>query len=163
MNIFLLDWNTDVCAQYHCDKHVVKMILESTQMLSTVHSKYDSDLAPYLPVHAKHPCTLWAGTTVENYDYLHKLAMSLCAEYTYRYNKIQKCQSVLAKIVYAPVQLSLRGFTTPAQAMPDQYKNEDPIQAYRDYYVHEKQGFAIWKNRPIPKFMAKCQALPSTA
>ena len=57
MNIFLLDWNTDVCAQYHCDKHVVKMILESTQMLSTVHSKYYSDLAPYLPVHAKHPCT----------------------------------------------------------------------------------------------------------
>jgi len=154
MNIFLLDWDVPTCAKYHCDKHVVKMILESTQMLSSVHTKYESDQAPYKPVHQKHPCTLWAGETVDNYNHLLYLAKELCKEYTYRYGKVHKCQNVIAKIGKPPVKLTKRGNTAPAQAMPDQYKNTDPIQAYRDYYLHEKQRFAVWKNRPIPSFMA---------
>ena len=153
MNIFLLDWDVPTCAKYHCDKHVVKMILESTQMLSSVNTKYESDLAPYKPVHQKHPCTLWAGEPVDNYNHLLYLAKELCKEYTYRYGKVHKCQNVIAKIGQPPVKLTTRGNTAPAQAMPDIYKNTDPIQAYRDYYLHEKQRFAVWKNRPIPSFM----------
>ena len=64
MNIFIINWDHITCAEWHCDKHVVKMPLETTQMLSTVHRRYSSD-GPYLPVHQKHPCTLWAGQTIE--------------------------------------------------------------------------------------------------
>tara|TARA_R100001163_G_C5068208_1_gene208183 strand:+ start:4127 stop:4594 length:468 start_codon:yes stop_codon:yes gene_type:complete len=153
MNIFLLDWDIPTCARYHCDKHVVKMILESTQMLSSVHTRYESELAPYRPVHQKHPCTLWAGETKDNYLHLLGLAKELCKEYTFRYGKIHKCQDVLKQIDNPPANLNKCGSTDPAQAMPDQYKNKDPIKAYRDYYLHEKQRFAVWKNRPIPTFM----------
>ena len=86
MNIFLLDYDHETCAQYHCDKHVVKMPLESTQMLSTVHWRHNAE-GPYLPVHQKHPCTLWAGQTVENYKWLWRLGIALCKEYTFRYEK----------------------------------------------------------------------------
>ena len=158
MNIFLLDWDIPTCVKYHCDKHVVKMILESTQMLSSVHTRYESDLAPYKPVHQKHPCTLWAGETVDNYNYLLNLAEELCAEYTYRYGKIHKCQNVIATISKPPVKLTKRGLTAPAQAMPYQYKHSDPIQAYRDYSFYEKNRFAIWKSRPTPSFMLRLQA-----
>ena len=77
INIFLLDYNVTQCAQYHCDKHIVKMPLETTQMLSTVHWRYENK-GPYLPVHEKHPCTLWAGQTVENYVWLWRLGIALC-------------------------------------------------------------------------------------
>ena len=63
MNIFKLDATPELCAQVHCDKHVSKMILESAQMLCTVFWS-NNQTAPYKPVHAKHPCTLWAGASL---------------------------------------------------------------------------------------------------
>ena len=70
MNIFYLDQDIQTCVEYHCDKHVVKMPLETTQMLCTVYHRYGA-IAPYKPVHAKHPCTLWAGNNVLNYKLTH--------------------------------------------------------------------------------------------
>ena len=154
MNIFLLDWHHETCARWHCDKHVVKMPLETTQMLSTVHHRYSDD-GPFKPVHQKHPCTLWAGQTVENYRWLWKLGIELCKEYTYRYEKIHACQRVLAILRCPPVQLTARGFTKFAQAMPDEYKHPDPITAYHNYYINEKARISKWKNRPIPPFMTE--------
>ena len=66
MNIFWLSLDPERCAQMHCDKHVVKMPLEMVQMLCTTHWHHNNE-APYLPVHHKHPCTLWVGQTVDNY------------------------------------------------------------------------------------------------
>ena len=107
MNIFILDWQHKTCAEYHCDKHVVKMPLETTQMLSTVHWRYNND-GPYLPVHQKHPCTLWAGQTVENYIWLWKLGIALCKEFTHRYDKVHSCERILAILRLPPVQLTAR-------------------------------------------------------
>lgn len=152
MNIFILDWAHDVCAQYHCDKHVVKMPLETAQMLSTTHHRYSND-GPYLPVHQKHPCTLWAGQTVENYRWLWSLGKALCAEYTFRYNKVHGCERILSILRCPPINLTARGATAPAQAMPDQYKHHDTLIAYQQYYIHEKARLCKWKNRPIPPFM----------
>ena len=101
MNIFILDWQHKTCAEYHCDKHVVKMPLETTQMLSTVHWRYNND-GPYLPVHQKHPCTLWAGQTVENYIWLWKLGIALCEEFTHRYDKVHSCERILAILRLPP-------------------------------------------------------------
>ena len=94
MNIFKLDTTPQLCAQTHCDKHVSKMILESAQMLCT--SLWtNGQSAPYKPVHAKHPCTLWAGETRDNYFWLWKLGIALCDEYTYRYGRVHACENVL--------------------------------------------------------------------
>ena len=152
MNNFLLNWDIETCAQWHCDKHVVKMPLESTQMLCTVHWQNDSP-APYKLVHPKHPCTIWAGQTVENYSFLWNLAIALCKEYTFRYDKKHACEKVLAFLKCPPKNITSRGFTKFAQAMPDEYKCNDPIIAYRSYYINEKIGIATWKKRQPPPFM----------
>ena len=44
MNIFVLDRNPVIAAQMQCDKHIVKMIVESGQMLSTVHRMLDGKM-----------------------------------------------------------------------------------------------------------------------
>jgi len=155
MNIFVLDYNHKKCAEYHCDKHVVKMPLETTQMLSTVFYRYNEE-GPYKIVHQKHPCTLWAGQTLENYRWLWRLGIALCKEYTYRYERIHACERVLYLIKSPPTGLIARGFTKFAQAMPEEYKNSDPILAYQDYYYYDKQlarDICTWKKRKIPPFM----------
>lgn len=101
MNIFVLDKDPVKAAQFHCDKHVVKMITESAQMLSTVH--HMCGIPPsmdvnqiYLKAHVNHPCTIWARTTLDNYNWLVDLGIALCSEYTWHYeNKIHKTQQVL--------------------------------------------------------------------
>ena len=152
MNIFLLDYDHETCARYHCDKHVVKMPLETTQMLCTVNWRYNQE-APYKPVHQKHPCTLWAGETVNNYRWLWKLGISLCKEYTFRYNRVHACEKILAIVKDPPVELTNTGLTKFAQAMPDEYKNADVIKAYHQYYNGEKKRLAVWKKRKTPPFM----------
>lgn len=139
MNIFYLDENPFWAASYQCDKHVVKMILESAQMLSTVRG------GPYKPTHAKHPCTLWVQDGAENYRWLWRHAVGLCGEYRNRYRKVHACEKVILDLFQPPANLISR-FTPPAQAMPEKYKDPDPVKAYRQYYLGEKMGFASWKH-----------------
>lgn len=155
MNIFILHRNPTIAAQMSCDKHVVKMPLESAQMLSTiaVGLGHEHPLL-YKPVHAKHPCTLWAGENVANWRWLCKHGIALCKEYTYRYGRVHKSQEVIWTISrkgFGPKGIAfLTGMTKYAQAMPDQYKNPDPVKAYRDYYKGEKHEFAKWTRRSPP-------------
>lgn len=154
MNIFWLSTDPQECAKMHCDKHVVKMPLEMVQMLCTTHWSHGND-APYMPVHQKHPCTLWVGASVENYRLAWRLGYWLFKEYTYRYNKTHDSESVLYAVRCAPPALTARGFTKFPQAMPDEYKHHHVVTAYRDYYIGEKSGFAHWTGRPTPCFMQK--------
>jgi hypothetical protein len=152
MNIFWLSMDPEQCAQMHCDKHVVKMPLEMVQMLCTTHWQHGNE-APYMPVHPKHPCTIWVGQTVDNYRLAWRIGYHLFKEYTYRYGKVHKSESVLYAVRCAPPALKARGVTTLPQAMPEQYKHHDVMVAYRDYYRGEKSEFCKWTNRPIPDFM----------
>lgn len=152
MNIFVLDYDPVVAAQLHCDKHVVKMPLETAQMLCTVYHLYGEE-APYLPCHQNHPCTQWASRSVENYRWLWRLGVALCNEYQYRYDKIHACAEVLALVRCAPLGLTARGFTPFAQAMPDEYKRREATLAYRAYYRGEKARIATWRKRSFPEFM----------
>ena len=86
MNIFVLDSNIQKCAQYHCDKHVVKMILESAQLLSTVLRLNDVDYG-YKATHANHPCTSWAGESLSNWKWLRNFAFELNQEYRFRFGR----------------------------------------------------------------------------
>lgn len=152
MNIFVLDNNPKAAAEYHNDKHVVKMILETAQILSTINHKYGVE-APYKATHANHPCVLWAQETSANYTWLVTLGFALCEEYTHRYNKIHKCSAVLAALAFPPDDLPVADRTPFAQAMPDDCKNPDAVTAYRDYYIKYKHNLASWKNRSAPAWI----------
>jgi hypothetical protein len=150
MNIFLLDKNLEKCAQYHVNRHVVKMILESAQLLCSVHHICGELEPPYKLAHKNHPCTIWCRASLTNYLYLCELGLELSKEYTYRYNKHHKSTDVIQWCLNNLPNIPDIGFTPPALAMPDQYKVDDFVQSYRNYYIGEKKGFATWKNREIP-------------
>jgi len=83
MNIFVLDNNIQKAAEYHVDKHVVKMILESAQILSTVVRSTRIDKG-YKSTHEKHPCVLWCKSSLSNWRWLKSLSEALNEEYKYR-------------------------------------------------------------------------------
>ena len=149
MNIFFLDFDTKKCAEYHCDKHVVKMILETAQLLCGVHWVLESE-APYKLSHKNHPCAIWTRESLSNYLYLCDLGLELCKEYTYRYGKRHKSQDIIEWCLVNKPNIIDIGFTTPPKAMPDKYKTSDVIESYRNYYRGAKIDFAKWKNRETP-------------
>lgn len=154
MNIFFLDWDLKKCAQYHCDKHVVKMILETAQLLCGVHhmTPQVTPQVPYKLSHKNHPCAIWARESLTNYLTLCELGLELCEEYTYRYGKRHKSFDVISWCIENKPNISDKGLTQPPKAMPDEYKTMDVIQSYRNYYCGEKRGFATWKGREKPSW-----------
>jgi hypothetical protein len=157
MNIFFLDFDTKKCAEYHCDKHVVKMILETAQLLCGVHhmiihERLSNDQVPYKLSHKNHPCAIWTRESLSNYLYLCDLGLELCKEYTYSYGKRHKSQDVIEWCLVNKPNIKDIGFTEPAKAMPDEYKVKSVVQSYRNYYMGAKSGFAVWKNREKPSW-----------
>lgn len=168
MNIFVLDTNPVLAAQAQCDKHIVKMPLESAQMLSTVHrlldgtetkklSKsgkrmvkhwtLDSDIDDlvYAPAHPKHPCTIWSTLTSANYDWHYEHFIALCDEFKMRYGKEHLSYTKLAKFLKnKPKNLPKGKLTTFPQAMFEDVKHPDTVTAYKNYYTKYKREFATW-------------------
>ena len=151
MNIFVLDLNPIKAARYHNDRHCVKMILETTQLLSSALPYLEKGrTGPYKTTHLNHPCSLWTRRCRGNYHWLWKLGIALCDEYTHRYERIHKCQSYLGDLILSkPLSRRLTPF---AQAMPEQYRDIDVIKAYRAYYLGEKRSLAKWTKRQIPSW-----------
>ena len=147
MNIFYLDKCPRKAAQYQYNKHVVKMILESAQMLCTAHhcygDKYQVENVPYKQAHLKHPSTVWTRRSKSTYMWLYNHMMALGNEYTKRYGKthlsITKCKDFLA---IPPRHIQGDDWCQPPQAMPDEYKDKCSIQAYWNYYIGEKHVVA---------------------
>ena len=144
MNIFYLDECPDKAARLQYNKHVVKMILESAQMLCTAHHIYGNDWqrenVPYKQAHLNHPSTMWTRLCRANYMWLYNHMIALGDEYTKRYGRthltITKCKDFLAK---PPAHIQGDEFTQPPQAMPDKYKVPGcSITAYWNYYEGEK-------------------------
>ena len=149
MNIFILDKDIKKCAEYHCDKHVVKMILESAQILSTVIRINGIDFG-YKPTHLNHPCILWAGDSLSNWKWLRKLARALNQEYKYRYEKKDNHKSFnLIQSMPVP-QIKDIGLTSFKLVMPEKYWNINPVTAYRNYYTGEKTSILNWTKRTPP-------------
>lgn len=148
MNIFVLDLDPILAAEYQGDKHVVKMVLESAQLLC---SPYDPGVAPYKRTHYNHPCAKWTRESLANWKWLLKHAYALSAEYSFRYNKTHKCHAILDWLDSNPPSLPEGPMTPFAQAMPEQYKNPDPVVAYRAYYCGAKRDIVRWnKTRTQP-------------
>lgn len=179
MNIFYLHPNPKTCAEYHVDKHCVKMILETAQLLSTAHRVLDGietmglsqsgrkkkvwqlsdsrNTTLYSATHINHPSAIWVRQSAENYLWLFDLFVYLLDEYTYRYGKIHKCDALRIPLSSYPKSISISTrFTEPTPAMPDQYKViGDSVKSYHNYYNGEKQRMFNWKQRSIPPFINK--------
>jgi len=162
MNIFFLDYDTTKCAKYHCDKHVVKMILETAQLLCGAHHVINQERSsavqvPYKLSHKNHPCAIWVRNSLSNYLYLCDLGLELCKEYTYRYGKRHKSQDVIEWCLENKPSINDIGFTEPPKAMPDEYKVNDVIESYRIYYRKGESAFTTWKNRETPEWFSNCE------
>ncbi len=205
MNIFVLDRNPEIAASYHCDRHVVKMIVEYAQLLSTAHRLIDGqryswnaklpngrskvitfmklegehvelcyddttskyavevfDRKCYNLTHYNHPSAVWARTTDSNYIWLVELFKCVLHEYKKRYGKIHASNKLLEFFLNAPKNIP-RGQLTPfALAMPDQYKVDDEVISYQNYYVGDKARFAKWTNTPVPEWFSSRIDLPTS-
>lgn len=148
MNIFILDRDPQKCAEYHCDKHVVKMIVETAQILCTARFLMWDKNTSYKPTHKWHPCVLRVCESVANYYWLCWLWLNLLYEYEKRYWKHHRTQEVINECIsnipkYSNIEIWVSDFVL---CMPDQYKWRDPVESYRRYYKAEKLHFCKWKN-----------------
>jgi hypothetical protein len=182
LNIFYLHNDPVVCAEMHNDKHCIKMILESCQLLSTAHRILDGtetlsksktgrnvkrwtlndwrETSLYSATHIQHPSAVWCRKNNANYLWLADLTMALCKEYTYRYGKVHKCeQTGLVSLLQnnIPNNIAIGEFTGPTPAMPETAKVPgDSLSSYRNYYIQNKQHLASWhgkvNSRPVPSW-----------
>jgi hypothetical protein len=173
MNIFYLHHDPVTCATLHADKHVVKMILEYAQLLSTSHRVLDGTLSVglsetgrkqtryvlpdsresklYVATHINHPSAIWVRQSDKNYDWLYSMFLALMSEYTYRYGKVHATSRLELVLANTPNNIPKYPFTEPTPAMPDEFKvKSDSIKSYINYYVGAKRHLANWKKRPTP-------------
>lgn len=169
MNIFLLHLNPKIAAEHHCDKHVVKMILETAQLLYCAHHVLDAELLQeqnitlpekaYKKTHPNHPCAIWVRESIINYMWLAELGWYLCKEYQYRYgeHKVHKTERHIEWLMKnPPIGIPYVPATPFRQAMPPEYKRDDPIEAYRVYYKESKMNvrkIVKYTRRPPPAFL----------
>ena len=179
MNIFYIDEDPVQAAQWMVDRHVVKMILESAQLLSTAHRYLDGveyegksktgrkkkswvlsdarELVLYQATHINHPSAVWCRQSVENYNWLVEHFFALCEEYTNRYNKKHKCsQGDLAYMLQSPPhKLKEYDMTLMPSAMAEEYviNKFEPVTNYRNYYKNGKKHLHKWTNRQPPRWI----------
>ncbi len=142
MNIFILDTNPYIAAEMLFDKHIVKMALETAQILSTING------GPYKPTHQNHPCVKWAGAFISNYEWLVHHGIGICNEYKYRYNKEHKCEDIIHSLKEPLIDIP-KGISNFVLCMPDEYKKTLAVDSYREYYK-SKASFAKWTKRLQP-------------
>ena len=162
MNIFFIDKNPIKSAQQLCDKHVVKMVLETAQMCSTAMHEWCSDDEPilkeiYKPAYKNHPMTVWVREDDANMTWALLHGIAIGEEYKYRYGKDHKSTAILENIAeYTYNESEVDDWevhTTPPQCMPDQFKCDDYVEAYRNYYRTDKAHILQWTGRPVPEWV----------
>lgn len=151
MNIFVLDHDPVVAAEMQCDKHVVKMVLETAQLLCSPY-QFSNTNPPYKVTHYNHPCSKWTRASMANYEWLLKHGEALAREYTYRFGRVHKSSSVIhwcrQELMFcrSPLEGMIEYGTPFVMAMPDQYKVDgNAVQSYRNYYLGDKVRFATWQ------------------
>ena len=144
MNIFYLDPDAQTCAEMHISKHVVKMIIEYAQLMSTAHRIIDGEEYTDLTAngrrikrwrlndereqqlmkasHINHPSAVWCRANLTNYNWLYRMWYHLCNEYTYRYGKTHACARLKDVLRFPPTKIKLGEFFPPTPAMPPEVK-----------------------------------------
>ena len=141
MNIFYLSRCPKTAAKMQCDKHVVKMPLETAQLLSTAHNEFGGD-APYKTTHKNHPSAIWARSGLHQYKWLYEHFQALSDEYTRRYGRVhlswERCSEALSE---PPAGIPVIYWNDPPQCMPWFCKDDNTVVAYRNYYEYKKQDW----------------------
>lgn len=168
MNIFVLSHSPILAAEYQCDSHVVKMTLESAQLLSTAHRVLDGELyiddstgrkikrwshpenRLYKATHVNHPCAIWVRESKDNYCWLLSHFIFLLQEYTYRFGKVHKCSELQLILNNAPQNIHQRGLTDHPKCT-NGLDLGDTISTYRAYYL-SKNIKMVWSKRKAPKW-----------
>lgn len=149
MNIFILDENPRRSIIYHTDKHIVKMPVEATQILSTVlHMTSQAPDFAYKPTHRTHPCVIWASESLDNWKWLRDYTLLMGAEYNYRYGGQHKSVTI-AQGLPEP-DITSKGLTPFAKCVPEEFKSLPVIEAYRQYFIHYKNHIKHYTKREIP-------------
>lgn len=168
MNIFCVDKDPAVAAVALVDRHVVKMILESTQLLSLAHNILGGPPKPECfwrnsLAWQHHPCAKWARSSLSNYRWLAAHNVALCDEYTHRYGKTHKVRLDgidLWLLEHVP-HLDDVGLTPFAEATGDIH-TDDPILTYRKYYLECKRHLMVWTRRNPPEWIAEALQLTNS-
>ena len=186
MNIFYLHEDPIQNAKWHIDKHIVKMPIEYAQLMSTAHRLLDGEMylgktaigrnikrwrlhderedILYKASHINHPSAIWVRESIENYFQMYKLYMAVLAEFTNRYGKIHGSSKPSIALIRPPKNIPMVKGTQLPQCMPEICKvKNNPILAYRNYYIVEKNSFASWKNREIPEWFQTKDIIPTWA
>ena len=176
MNIFYLDENPEIAATYHADKHVVKMILETAQLLSTAHRVLDGQMVIerdaanrrikrwkfsdereeilYKSTHVNHPSAIWVRASREHYEWTYRLFKALLAEYTYRYGKVHASTKLLQELAIYPQNALNKGFVPPPAAMDDEFiRSTNRVENYRTYYIEGKSDLLQYTKREKPPWL----------
>lgn len=159
MNIFYLSKDPAQAPKYLYNKHVVKMILETAQIICTAHqvlaeeTGVDTDYIPYRKAYYNHPSCVWARQSKQNYNWLWRYFININMEYQRRYGKIHSSWTKCQHLENAPKGIADVAFTQPPQCMPDEYKENCAVQGYWNYYTHDKRHIAhkdesLWLFRP---------------
>ena len=179
MNIFYTDPSPKLSAQNLVDKHCVKMIVETAQLLSTAHRVLDGkpiivpnengrkmkrwilddsrDSILMKATHINHPSAIWCRQTSGNYDWLYRHFCCILEEYKYRYCKNHKCEQLVKPLFCLPNNIVLDNFTEPTPAMDKKYIiSKSSVENYRNYYKNGKQHLFNWKNRKPPDWINIC-------
>lgn len=143
MNIFAIegsgndiDWVKS--AQSQDNYRVVKMILESTQMLCCALNELSgAQVTPYRSTHKNHPSTKWVRESSANFESLVVHTMALLEEYSSRFGKVHKCASVLEHCIdgYSPSLFPRQEPTILPLCMPPEYKSDNIVESYRSFYA----------------------------
>lgn len=181
MNVFYLHGDPKICARQHVDRHVVKMILEYAQLLSTAHRVLDGleterisargrngkvlklpdtrEAVLYKATHVNHPSARWVRHSIRNYRWLFRLWIALLEEYTYRYGKVHACARLTEALRTPPGRIPAKEpFSAPWRVMPEEYKTprsrpDYTVRSYRSYYNGAKRSLFSWTNRRAPRWI----------
>jgi hypothetical protein len=144
VNVFAVDRDPARAARALCDRHVVKMTLETAQILCSAARVRLGQRAPYRATHGNHPCVAWAAARRANWEWLVRHGLALADEYERRFGRVHRCRAVLVAVARLGPPRSRRRREPFAQVMPERYRGPDAVAAYRRYYVGEKLVFARW-------------------
>lgn len=156
MNIFILDRDVEKSVRYHPDKHVVKMPVESTQMLCSVYYFGDQEVPEnaYKLSNYNHPCSIWVRRSLSNWLWLRNFTLILGAEYSYRYGNKKHASVEKCKTLPRPIIPDI-GMTPFCQAVPPEFQGVDPVKAYRAYFVRDKQHLKQYSGRNVPEWFVE--------
>lgn len=175
MNIFYLSNDPTQCAEWMVDRHVVKMILETAQLLSTAHRVLDGtqyvdkqsgrsikrwslederEHVIYKATHVNHPSAIWTRQAVENYNWLFDHFVALNNEYKYRFEKTHETSKLGLWLNSPPLNLKDWDMTEMCSAMDTKYiVSKDPVDNYRNYYKFGKTHLHKWTKREKPEWI----------